>query len=204
MSEITLYTPPGIPYGIKVELALRLKKLPYRVIEPQGAEDYARWNPETGLLPVVEIEGERFHDSGAILDVLDQKFPEPPLLSPDPQTARLQRRLEQWVEAALAFYWIHYLRAVSDPEARNPKPASNLAGEYSQRLDDLVNFLGGRPFFYSDTPGRADLAVYSFLNRISDAVGTLATAEVVRRGMLRRHMARVKTATTLEEEARDD
>lgn len=199
MPEITLYTPPDIPFGTKVERALILKKLPFRVVAPQGTEDFQRWSPETGLLPVLQIDDERHHDSGHILDVLDRKFPEPPLLSTDPKVARSQRRLEQWVEAAFTFYWMHYLRAVADPEARVPAwgPA-NLAGEYSRRLDDLVNFLGGRPFFYSETLSRADLAVYAFLARLADAVGRAAQQEVDRRGALRRHLERVESATSRE------
>ncbi len=199
MPEITLYTPPDIPFGTKVERALNLKKLPFRVVAPQGPEDFQRWSPETGLLPVLQIDDERHHDSGHILDVLDREFPEPPLLSADPKVARSQRRLEQWVEAAFTFYWMHYLRAVADPETQVPAwgPA-NLAGEYSRRLDDLVNFLGGRPFFYSETISRADLAVYAFLARMADAVGHAAQQEVNRRGALRRHLERVESATSRE------
>ena len=195
MPEITLYTPPNIPYGVKVERALRLKKLPHRVVAPRGPEDYARWSPETGLLPALAIDAQRFHDSGAILDVLDRRFPAPPLLAADPKLARSQRRLEQWVEAAFTFYWIHYLRATAEPGDAVLRADKKLAGEFSQRLDDLVNLLGGRPYFYSDTPGRADLAVYSFLARIADAVGADASAQVQERRALREHLARVEAAT---------
>ena len=193
---VILYTPRGIPYGRKVESALALKKLPYRVVEPQRPEDYERWSPETGLLPAIELEGERFWDSSYILDLLDRRFPEPPLLSPDPRAARSQRRLEQWAEAAFTFYWIHHLSAIADGGAIDASYASaDLAGELQQRLDDLVNFLGGRPYFYADQPSRADLAVHSFLAGIAAAIGTEAADQVIDRPALKEHLDRIGALT---------
>jgi glutathione S-transferase len=43
------------------------------------------------------------------------------------------------------------------------RPHTALLRELALRLDDLANFLGARPFFYSDRLSMADLAVYSML-----------------------------------------
>ena len=43
------------------------------------------------------------------------------------------------------------------------RPHTALLRELALRLDDLVNFLGGRPFFYADRLSMADLAVHSML-----------------------------------------
>ena len=43
----------------------------FELVEPTSPADLRRWNPETGLLPVIEIDGERTHDSPVILDRLD-------------------------------------------------------------------------------------------------------------------------------------
>jgi glutathione S-transferase len=195
MAQITLYGPREAPFVLKVELALVLKKLDFTLEEPQSPEDYRRWSPETGLLPVIDVDGTRVHDSSAILDFLDERFPEPPLQSSDPKLASSQRRLESWAEETFAFYWMSYLRALvrgdeaasedsSDPPrtgsrsrlSRRKKTAplnaqEGLGKEFGQRLDDLVTFLGSRPFFYSDRVGRADLSVYSFLNYIPGTAG---------------------------------
>jgi glutathione S-transferase len=71
-----------------VGLALRMKKLTFEIVEPSGLEDFQRWNPETGLLPVIDVDGTRVADSSKILDWLDAHFPEPPLLARDPRSAR--------------------------------------------------------------------------------------------------------------------
>src|SRR5262249_40811528 len=43
------------------------------------------------------------------------------------------------------------------------RPLTGLQRELGLRLDDLVNFLGARPFFYSDRLSMADLGVYAML-----------------------------------------
>jgi glutathione S-transferase len=218
MAQITLYGPREAPFVLKVELALVLKKLDFSQEVPRGPEDFKRWSPETGLLPVIDVEGTRVHDSSAILDFLDQRFPEPPLLSSDPKVASSQRNLESWAEQAFTFYWMTYLRALvradeeTDGDSSSPPrtgvrsrlsrrkkaPTLNfeegLGKEFGQRLDDLVNFLGRRPFFYSDQVGRADLAVYSFLHSIPGTAGPLVAAAVESRQGLVDLMARVEAA----------
>lgn len=213
MAKITLYGPAGAPFVIKVRGALALKGLPYEMREPRGPEDFRRWSPETGLLPVIEVDGQRIPDSSAILDHLDRAFPEPPLVAADPKAASAQRRLEAWAEATFTFYWTAYLRALVNPaeegaaegarsgivrvrrRRRGSAREDGLGAEFRQRLDDLVNFLGGRPFYYGDRVGRADLAVYSFLARLPDATDAGVGAEIDARPALRALLARVEEAT---------
>ncbi len=171
MPTLTLYGPETAPFTMKARGALAVKKLEYEHREPEGPEDYKRWSP-TGLLPVLEVDGTRIPDSAAILDYLDERFPEPPLVSDDPKVANSQRRLEAWVEASFMFYWTNYLRELVDGGSpRTRRRGRNLGVEYSERLDDLVNFLGGRPFFYGDRVSRADLAVHAFLRAVPEEAG---------------------------------
>jgi len=183
MAEILVYGPRRNPFVDKVVRALVLKKLEHRLVEPNGPEDYRRWNPETGLLPVADVAGRRIADSHHILDDVDARWPEPPLVSPDPKIAAAQRQLERWTSETFVFYWERYLRQrVQEAEGGAEERAAGAlarfgilrrggpvasggryAVEYAQRLADLANFLGSRPFFYADRLGRADLAAYSFL-----------------------------------------
>jgi RNA polymerase-associated protein len=196
MSQIILYAPPGAPFTIKVKAALALKKLTYELCEPQSPDDYKRWSP-TGLLPAIDVDGTRVPDSARILDLLDEHFPEPPLVSEDPKVASSQRSLEAWVEATFTFYWRNYLSRLTqgDTAPRKSSKAPDAAGlgrEFPQRLDDLVNFLGGRPFYYSDTVNRADLAVYSMLRRMPEVSTPALAGEIDGRTPLSEHLARVE------------
>jgi glutathione S-transferase len=121
-----------MPLTEKVGRALRVKQLAFDVVEPASAEDYERLSPETGLLPVLEVDGARVPDSAAILDFLDQRFPEPPLVSTDARIAREQRRLERWIDETLAFYILRWVRAMLGPDVPLPVasggfPAGSLA-----------------------------------------------------------------------------
>ena len=184
--EILLYGQHLTPYTVKVARGLCLKKQPFRLIEPTSLEDYRRWNPETGLLPVLEIDGRRVIDSTAILDFLDERFPEPPFLSEDPRVAREQRRLEAWIAETFDFYIMRWIkRRVLPPDPENANAGFGVMSrlgligddghlraevfdtthggpgpEFERRLDDLLNFLGPRPFFFAERPSRADLAVF--------------------------------------------
>jgi glutathione S-transferase len=106
--DIHLYGLLAAPFTEKVVRGLRLKRLAFEVHEPERPEDYRRWNPETGLLPLLEIDGERVHDSTAILLRLDQLFPDPPLLASDPRTATAQQRLEAWADESFFWYWLRW------------------------------------------------------------------------------------------------
>lgn len=190
MVEITLYGPPQAPFTVKVERALRLKRLDYELVEPQTPEDYRRWSPETGLLPVVLFGEERVHDSTRILERLDELYPEPPLLSDEPKLAQAQKRLEAWCNETFFFYWLRLQRqrtveAEAPPQrfglvtwmrdlalSRSPRPRRRdglsvevveIVDQLARRCDDLINLLAGRSFFYGDRVGMADIAVYAIL-----------------------------------------
>ncbi len=171
--------------------ALRLKGVPFEFREPGSPAELRRWSPETGLLPILEIDGERIGDSEAILDAIEERFPEPPLLSRDPKVAKEQRRISDWVGETFRFYLLRGLarQAESTPETHDAEgnrmgplarlgvidddgslgdaafdlQARNTDPEFERRLSDLVAMLGDRNFFHSDELSRADLSVFSAL-----------------------------------------
>jgi len=196
MPKVVLYGPIQVPFVTKVRGALNLKGVPFELVEPKQPEDYRRWNPETGLLPLIDVDGVRVADSAAILDHLDEVFPDPPLVSSDPKIAASQRGLESWVEETFVFYWTNYLREVvegGDAEVVRRRAArpSGLGAEFAGRLDDLMNFLGDRSYFYGEEPGRADLAVYSFLANAAILVNPRVSGELDARKPLGAHLERV-------------
>jgi glutathione S-transferase len=187
--HITLYGPALTPYTIKVARALAWKRLDFVLEEPKSAEDYRRWSPRNGLLPVIDVDGTRVQDSAAILDLLDARFPEPPLLAADPKQAREQRQLERWVGETFFFHLFRWVRArvgdVAEPrpgEGLGPMMRLGLIGpngqvrpevfdtsrggpgpEFDGALAELAKLLGRRAWFFADQPSRADLAAYAAL-----------------------------------------
>jgi glutathione S-transferase len=214
--RIVLYGPPLAPYTEKVRRALKLKQLDFELRAPSGPEDFKRWSPVTGLLPVLEVDGEIIPDSTAILFALDERFPETPLLSPDPRTADQQRQLEDWADESFLWFFVRSQRLQQQRAERPDTPMSGLARtiaawfraggtwerpeaallrELGSRLDDLANFLGSRPFFYSDDLSMADLGVYGMLRTmVRDAIPGSAKLLAERPALLA-YMARVEERT---------
>ncbi len=188
--QIILYGPRRTPYTEKVRRALVLKGLDFELREPSSPEDYRRWSPRTGLLPVLRIDSELVSDSTGILLRLDELFPKPPLLASDPVIAAQQRQLEDWADESFLWYWNRWLALTQQRRAAEParqrrgplhapgvrralawlraggtweRPETALMRGIEDRLGDLVNLLGSRRFFYADQPSMADLAVYGML-----------------------------------------
>lgn len=103
-AEILLYGSRLSPFVEKVARAMARKRLAFRTIEPASPFDLARWNPTTGKMPVVEIDGRREYDSTFILRRLDELEPTPALFSADRAVAARQSLLEDWSDESLYFY----------------------------------------------------------------------------------------------------
>jgi len=189
-TRIVLYTQDPNPFSDKVRGALVLKRLDFERIVSNDPEDVHRWSPIERTLPVLEIDGRRVADSARILDWLEERFPEPPLYSPDPKTAEAQRKLADWSESSFLWYWNRW-RAVRYPQpgdetAVDESLLARLKGrlglgngkarmtradlrelevvdELIERVDDLIGFLGDRPYFHAESPSVADLSVYAML-----------------------------------------
>lgn len=85
MSRIVLYDYYRSSAAYRVRIALNLKRVDYerRVVNllegEQRSEDYRALNP-MGLVPMLEIDGLRLTQSLAIINYLDLRFPNQPLI----------------------------------------------------------------------------------------------------------------------------
>ena len=113
MSGIVLYDYWRSSASYRVRIALHLKGVAFDRIDvpllenAQTAPAYLARNPQ-GLVPALEIDGLVLTQSLAILDYLDARFPEPPLVSRDP--ARRARTLAQALTIAADTHPINNLR----------------------------------------------------------------------------------------------
>lgn len=86
--------------GERVRIVLNLKRVPYDYVAiPSLSEaDYGRINPQH-LMPALEIEGRIVTQSLAIIELIEELFPDPPILPRDP-ILRAQARAFAGVIAA--------------------------------------------------------------------------------------------------------
>lgn len=90
---ITLYDAPRCPYCARVRIVLAEKDVEYETVEIDLA-DRPGWlyekNP-LGKVPVLEEEGFVLPESEVIMQYLDERYPEPPLMPADPADRALVR-----------------------------------------------------------------------------------------------------------------
>jgi glutathione S-transferase len=180
--KLALYGQSSTPFTEKCRRALVFKGLDFELHLSSGPEDVRRWSPVTGLLPVMTVDGELVSDSTNILLRLEQIRAEPPLLSPDPSVAAQQRNLEDWADESFLWYWMEWFRLAAEapgpppsawsrlrrrlgarPDEARRRAQAELVRGLEDRLSDLVNFLGARPFFHADRVSLADLTVHAML-----------------------------------------
>ncbi len=132
--QVKIYGSRLSPFVEKVIRGVQRKGLTFELIEPKSPTDLRKWNPQTGKMPVVDLNGERLFDSTFILRKLDQVVPKPALVSDDPVIAAHQRQLEDWADEAL--YW--YVMAFRWTPANAPATAGRILGNLPSFVRPLL------------------------------------------------------------------
>jgi glutathione S-transferase len=228
--EVKLFGSRLSPFVEKVARGLQVKSMEFELVEPASPLDFKRWNPQTGKMPVLEIDGARVSDSTAILCRIEKLVPEPSLHASDPATHARQRFIEDWSDESLYWYvmgcrWTDVNAVASAAQVIDSLPVPGFAkplmkivirrqigaqataqglvrlpfeqllDELGRRLDELLVFLGDRPFFFSDAPSVADLAIFGQLNTLQSGPTPQATRLVDARPALGQYFRRVDEAT---------
>jgi len=228
--EVTLFGSRLSPFVEKVARGLQLKGIAFELVPVKSPLDFKRWNPQTGKMPVLEIDGERIFDSTAILRRLEELVPEPRLHASDPATYARQRFIEDWSDESLYWYvmgcrWTdvnagasaaqvadsiplpdfvkpvmrivlrHQIGGQATAQGLVRLPFEQLLDELGRRFDELLVFLDGRPFFFSDSPSVADLAIFGQLHTLQSGPTPQAARLVDERPLLGQYVRRVDEAT---------
>ncbi len=168
MSEFTVYSIPGSPFGRAVLAALEEKGVPYRfsMVAPgtmRSPEHLAR-HP-FGRVPVLEHDGFVLYETQAILRYLDRVVPQPALSPADPKRAA---RMDQ-VMNVNDWYLFHgvgnviVFHRVVGPRVMGLTPdEAAIAAAMPKALavfNELAHLLGDNSYFSGDTISLADLMV---------------------------------------------
>ncbi|MGH0031904.1 MAG: glutathione S-transferase family protein [Myxococcota bacterium] len=171
--SVTIYDHPLSPYGQKVKIALAEKGVPFQAPLPQdigsgsASGDFAQASPRGEVPALVDTDGTRVFDSTVILEYVEDRWPDPPLLPASPAERARVRMLEDVMDTHFeAITWglseIEYFgRATGElAERMKAKAAEQMAGW----MGWLASQLGERPWFNGDAFGWGDLCVVPFLN----------------------------------------
>jgi maleylacetoacetate isomerase len=157
--------------AFRVRIALNLKGLAYDDAfvhlrrGDQARPDYRRINPQ-GLVPALETDdGRRLIQSLAIIEYLDERHPEPPLLPADPAAKARVRALADIV--ACDIHPINNLRVLRYLTRQLGQDETAVASWYNHWIatgfEALEALLADDPqtgtFCHGDRPGLADIAL---------------------------------------------
>lgn len=158
--SLVLYDAPRCPYCARVRIVLAEKGVEHEVVEVDLA-DRPAWlyaKNATGRVPVLEEDDAPLPESAVIMEFLEERYPEPPLLPADP------------AERALARLAIHRADELTTPYyavRRGEDGARERLDEQLRRLDAL---LAERPFLGGASYGLADVAYVPWLLRARDGL----------------------------------
>ncbi|MEM7016419.1 MAG: glutathione S-transferase family protein [Pseudomonadota bacterium] len=123
-----------------------------------------------GTVPAFELDdGSYLVESLAIIEYLEDKFPEGALLGKTPEQRGKARDVERVIDLRLAKPMGAYGHATNSPLGwpKDPEKAAQLEAEMQAPLDYLENLLSdGRPFFLGDRVSIADCTMQASLQFI--------------------------------------
>ena len=109
---LTLYDAARCPYCARARIALAEKNIEHEVVEID-LTDRPAWIYEknaTGRVPVIEEDTFVLAESSVIMEYLDERYPEPPLLPADPAACALARMEVYRFDARLGDDYYAYRR----------------------------------------------------------------------------------------------
>jgi len=126
--------------------------------ESRAPEHLAR-NPRGGL-PVLEMDdGSFLTESTAIVEYLEERWPEPPMIGTDAESRARVRELDRIADLGVLISVARIVHATKSPTGAAPNPAVAAAARAAlpSNLKVLDNRLSdGRPFLAGDRPTIAD------------------------------------------------
>jgi glutathione S-transferase len=158
---ITLYDAPRCPYAARVRIVLAEKGIEVEVVEID-LSDRPAWfyekNP-LGRVPVLEEDGWPLPESAVIMEFLEERYPEPPLLPPDPADRAAVR---------LLIFRDHEL---TDPYYAFRRGEDGGREQLDDALARLDASLAERPYLGGVDYGLADIAYVPWILRARDMLG---------------------------------
>lgn len=160
---LTLYDAARCPYCARVRIVLAEKELEYETVAVD-LDARPAWivelNPPGGRVPVLDDDGVVLPESVVLMEYLEERRPDPPLLPSDP-AERALARLAVWRFDGFGdpYYDLYFRRPAGSVE----RVEAGLAA-LDRRLEEQP-YLGGRAY------GLADIAYVPWILRLGPRVG---------------------------------
>jgi len=184
---LTLYDAARCPYCARVRILLAEKEVPYETVEID-LENRPVWLYEknsVGRVPILEESEFVLPESRVIMEYLEERYPEPPLLPPEP------------AERALVRLWFERFDDLSGPYYRALFERETLEA-LDAELAKLDATLAASPYLAGSQFSQADIAYVPWIIRAEGRAGVGLGSHANLRGWLARLTERRSIAAELE------
>ena len=157
---MNLYSGTTCPFSHRCRIVLYEKQMDFQVIDVDlfnKPEDIAVINPYNRV-PVLVDRDLVLYEANIINEYIDERFPHPQLMPPDPQTRAKARQLLYTME--------HELFSHIDPLEKNLKSAEKARAHVRDRLTELAPIFNKQKFMLSDDFSMLDVAIAPLLWRL--------------------------------------
>jgi glutathione S-transferase len=173
-----LYSENQSPFSAPVRIAIYAKALDIEIVAPPGglrSAEYHRINP-LGTIPCLMLDdGTRLPESSAIMEYLEEKFPDPPLLPMNPEARAQVRLLQRIGELHITTQTVELARL---PDAGDETAANRLT-KIVRGLAALQNILTGDTFAAGPNLTLADCQLAPALFRVPRVVGAFMNRDLI-------------------------
>lgn len=172
-NKLFLHDHPASSYAQKVRMTLRLKGIPFDKKVPEGVGSgqkvpgLAAANPRVEV-PALEDGDFKIFDSKIILEYLEDKYPEHPLMPKDAKARAEFRMIEEICDTQ--YEGINWgLGEINWCERATGELKEKLTAQAKSQIEEIQSWLaeklGDKEYFNGSTPGFADIAVIPYYNR---------------------------------------
>ncbi|MGH6676362.1 MAG: glutathione S-transferase family protein [Xanthobacteraceae bacterium] len=174
-----LYSENQSPFSAPVRIAIYAKALDVEIVAPPGglrSAEYHRINP-LGTIPCLMLDdGTRLPESSAIMEYLEEKFPDPPLLPVSPEARAQVRLLQRIGELHITTQTVELAQL---PGAAGDEATANRLTRIVRGLSALQNILAGDAFAVGPHLTLADCQLAPALFRVPRVVGAFMNRDLI-------------------------
>jgi glutathione S-transferase len=172
MPTLKLHQIAGSAYPRRVEIYLKEKNIQLEVVNldrhklEHKSAGFLALNP-AGKVPVLQmLDGRTLPESAAIIEYLEELYPDPPMLGTKPEDRAMVRALERMgseVAIHLQIYVQHTQPGFAARVKQEPQTAAFVLGAAREGLAVIDKHLAGKPFLAGQGPSIADCTLFSLL-----------------------------------------
>jgi glutathione S-transferase len=150
------------PYARKVRIALAEKGLPFELMTEvpwDRTTSTPKYNPLEKLPVLILEDGSSVYESSFILQYLELKYPQPPLLPGDVDGVIAARRLEVLCDGICDAVVLSFFEQMRSAEGRSQHWLDRQRRKIEGGVREMARLVGDRTFAVGDAFGLGDIAV---------------------------------------------